>query len=133
MLYGQISNCKIDDKSHKALTFQLNAMFRKYGINQCIQKMAFLAMTSVETGFFQTTSEIYGDSNSSKYKYKGRGILQLTGHENEPVIYKDYQKTLGASYDIITQPDLVAEKIIFGYRLWRMDMEQSNKNIILAT
>ena len=106
-----ISNCKIDDKSHKALTFQLNAMFRKYGINQCIQKMAFLAMTSVETGFFQTTTEIYGGSNSSKYKYKGRGILQLTGHENEPVIYKDYQKTLGASYDIITQPDLVAEKL----------------------
>lgn len=43
----------MDDKSYEGLTYELNSMFRKYGINECIQKMAFLAMTSVETGCFQ--------------------------------------------------------------------------------
>ena len=84
------ANCNIDDKSYQRLTLELNAMFRKHGINECIQKMAFLAMTSVETGFFNTAGEVAGNTSSSQYFYKGRGILQLTGKENEPVMYKDY-------------------------------------------
>jgi hypothetical protein len=104
-------NCNIDDKSYKSLTFQLNAMFRKYNINECIQKIAFLAMTSVETGFFQTTGEIEGDTNSSQYFYKGRGILQLTGDGRNPVIYSDYQNKIGNAYNIIENPNLVSQKL----------------------
>ncbi|WP_445722395.1 CHAP domain-containing protein [Flavobacterium sp.] len=105
------TNCNIDDKSHKALTYQLNAMFRKYNINECIQKIAFLAMTSVETGFFQTAGEIAGNTSSSNYFYKGRGLLQLTGDGNQPVMYSDYQQVIGSSNDIITNPDLIAQKL----------------------
>lgn len=72
-------NCNIDDKSCEGLTKQLNLMFRKYNINECIQKIAFLAMTSVETGFFQTAGEITGNTASSQYFYKGRGLLLYHG------------------------------------------------------
>lgn len=104
-------NCNIDDKSYASLTFQLNAMFRKYGLNECIQKIAFLAMTSVETGFFQTAGEISGNTASSQYFYKGRGLLQLTGDGNQPVMYSDYQQKIGTAHDIIGNPDLVAQKL----------------------
>ncbi len=106
------SNCKIDDKSYERLTHELNSMFAHYDINECIQKIAFLAMTSVETGFFQTAGEIVGDTASSNYHYSGRGILQLTGSGSKPVIYTDYQATLNSKiFDIINNPDLVATNI----------------------
>lgn len=105
------SNCNIDDKSHKRLTHELNTMFSFYGINECIQKMAFLAMTSVETGFFSTAGEVSGSTASSQCHYKGRGILQLTGDGSEPVMYKDYNDTLNKKYDVVANPDLVATNV----------------------
>ncbi|WP_164998669.1 CHAP domain-containing protein [Flavobacterium sp. 140616W15] len=68
-------------------------------------------MTSVETGFFQTAGEISGNTASSQYFYKGRGLLQLTGDGNQPVMYSDYQQKIGTAHDIIGNPDLVAQKI----------------------
>ena len=106
-----LKNCNVDDKSYERLTLELNNMFRKYGINECIQKIAFLAMTSVETGFFRTAGEIAGNTASSQYYYKGRGLLQLTGDGSDPAMYQDYKEYLGGRYDIIHNPDLVSRNI----------------------
>ncbi|GJM53355.1 TIGR02594 family protein [Capnocytophaga catalasegens] len=106
-----LENCNVDDKSYERLTLELNNMFRKYGINECIQKIAFLAMTSVETGFFRTAGEIAGNTASSQYYYKGRGLLQLTGDGSKPTIYEEYKKELGGKYDVVKNPDLVARNI----------------------
>ena len=104
-------NCDVDDKSYERLTLELNNMFRKYDINECIQKIAFLAMTSVETGFFRTAGEIAGNTASSQYYYKGRGLLQLTGDGSSPVMYEEYQKELDGKFDVVKNPNLVARNI----------------------
>ncbi|MCC9063566.1 hypothetical protein [Flavobacterium piscisymbiosum] len=72
--------CNIDDKSYKSLTLQLNAMFRKYNINECIQKNAFLAMKSVETGFFQTGSSIFKVLNIIKLNITSNQKNKLRFH-----------------------------------------------------
>ena len=109
-------NCQIDDKSYKGLTFYLNKTFREHNVRKCVQKMAFLAMTSVETGFFQTAGEIASAAASSKLNYKGRGVLQLTGSsDGEPGNYKTYQKSISNNYDIIKDPELVAQKLSLAF------------------
>mgnify|MGYP000888204946 CR=1 FL=1 len=58
-------------------------------------------MISVETGFFRTAGEIAGNTASSQYYYKGRGLLQLTGDGSSPVIYEEYQKELDGKFDVL--------------------------------
>ncbi|WP_330747282.1 TIGR02594 family protein [Chryseobacterium sp. CP-77] len=99
----------MDRESFADLTMELNAMFRKYDINKCIQKIAFLANVYSETSFFRTAGEESSSHASSGYKYKGRGIQQLTGDGSDPVAYKDYDEKV--SEDIVTYPELVATKL----------------------
>lgn len=99
----------MDRESFADLTMELNAMFRKYDINKCIQKIAFLANVYSETSFFRTAGEESSAHASSGYKYKGRGIQQLTGDGSDPVAYKDYDEKVPE--DIVTYPELVATKL----------------------
>ncbi|QRA41697.1 TIGR02594 family protein [Chryseobacterium cucumeris] len=99
----------MDRESFADLTMELNAMFRKYDINKCIQKIAFLANVYSETSFFRTAGEESSSHASSGYKYKGRGIQQLTGDGSDPVAYKDYDEKVPE--DIVTYPELVATKL----------------------
>ena len=70
----------INDNSVKSLTRELNQMFRRYGINTCIQKITFLAQVNAETGFFKLSQEKPSKYKSSTSFYKGRGLIQLTGN-----------------------------------------------------
>jgi uncharacterized protein (TIGR02594 family) len=99
----------MDRESFADLTMELNAMFRKYDINKCMQKIAFLANVYSETSFFRTAGEESSAHASSGYKYKGRGIQQLTGDGSDPVAYKDYDEKVPE--DIVTYPELVATKL----------------------
>jgi len=98
--------CLIEDKSFATLTKELNLMFRRNKINKCIQKIAFLAETSVETGFFVTARELLSNNASSQDRYKGRGLLQLTWKD----AYEKYQKKI-SGYNIITNPELVEKNV----------------------
>lgn len=99
----------MDRESFADLTFELNKMFSDYGINKCIQKIAFLANVHSETSFFRTAGEETNTYASSGYKYKGRGIQQLTGDGSDPVAYKVYNKEVPE--DIEAYPELVATKL----------------------
>ncbi|MGE8514024.1 MAG: TIGR02594 family protein, partial [Chryseobacterium culicis] len=99
----------MDRESFADLTMELNAMFRKYDINKCIQKIAFLANVYSETSFFRTAGEESSSHASSGYKYKGRGIQQLTGDGSDPVAYRDYDEKVPE--DIVTYPELIATKL----------------------
>lgn len=98
--------CLIEDKSYITLTKELNLMFRRNNINKCIQKIAFLSETSVETGFFVTARELLSNNASSQDRYKGRGLLQLTWKD----AYEKYQKKI-SGYNIVTNPELVEKNI----------------------
>lgn len=99
----------MDRESFADLTFELNAMFSKYSIDKCIQKIAFLANVYSETSFFRTAGEEKSGHASSGYKYKGRGIQQLTGDGSDPVAYGKYDEKVPE--DIVTYPELVASKL----------------------
>lgn len=111
---GKISEA---DRSFEKLTFELNAMFRKYDINRCMQKICFLAQVDAETGFFQESEEAAGNDASSQSVYKGRGIIQLTGARNEgeklynhPGSYQTYADYVG-NQDIVSTPSLIATNL----------------------
>ncbi|WP_443938173.1 TIGR02594 family protein [Pedobacter sp. MW01-1-1] len=96
---GMQESCDITDKTIKSLTAELNAMFSQYGMNRCMQKISFLANVAEETGFFAQSKEEKSKFLSSQSKYKGRGILQITGDKNlstgyyeYPGLYKTYGK-----------------------------------------
>ncbi len=112
---GLKESCQVEDKTFKSLTFELNKMFRKYNINKCIQKITFLAQVNAETGFFSISHEELSKYLSSKSKYKGRGLIQLTGNLNkaktsydDPGPYKEYGKYIGDENKFINNPNLIA-------------------------
>lgn len=116
-IWGGIAKpCPITDKSFETLTSELNQMFKKYGINECIQKISFLAQVGAETGLFRQSVEESGSATSSQSTYKGRGIIQLTGNKdstgfyNSPGAYQQYADYIG-DQSIISNPDKVAENI----------------------
>lgn len=102
-------NTNMDRESFSDLTLELNAMFSKYSINKCIQKIAFLANVHSETSFFRIAGEEKSGHASSGYKYKGRGIQQLTGDGSNPVAYAVYDEMVPE--DIVAHPELVATKL----------------------
>lgn len=95
----------LDDKSVSRLTRELNVCFRKYGISKCIQKIAFLANVCVETSIFKDLDELPSGFESSKSKYKGRGLLHLTGEGN----YKSYKDK--TKVDVVSEPKLLSTNI----------------------
>lgn len=93
----------------------LNDAMREYDINTRFRAAAFLAQIAHESGSFNYTKEI---ESGDKYefrkdlgnvypgdgpKYKGRGLIQITGRAN----YQEVSKALGM--DFINKPELLCE------------------------
>ena len=79
------------------------AGFKKHGITNRNEIAAFLAMVHKETGALRALSEEKSSYASSRSRWKGRGILQLTTERN----YRAYSNFLKRS-DIMSNPDIVA-------------------------
>jgi predicted chitinase len=101
-------NCDIsnEDKTFERLTEEFNKTTKKYGINQCIQKIHFIGQLYWESARFTTGLETssgkkYNPGNHSDSekmgntllgdgpKYKGRGFMQLTWR-NSQIKYLKY-------------------------------------------
>lgn len=132
---GIAEACDIEDKTIKSLTVELNAMFRAYGINRCIQKISFLANLKGETGFFRQSKEEASNYDSSKSVYKGRGILQITGVKatkeskfyDEPGPYRDYGKHVGKENEIVEKPDIISTNLHYAVDVggWLFEQKKS--------
>lgn len=98
--------------------FDNKLILNKYDITTKIRKAAFFAQLAHETAGFKYLHELGGASYFKKYdgrmgngvgegaKYKGRGLIQLTGKDN----YRAYGKKLGV--DLLNNPDLAAAPAI---------------------
>lgn len=93
--YGQISQILIDFlNSPEAI--------ETYKINTPERRAAFVGQVAVETTFLTKLTEDPSSYASSRSRYKGRGLIQLTGKAN----YKAAGQALGL--DLVTNPDQVA-------------------------
>ncbi len=105
--------CNIDNKSFESFTEELNDAFKRHGITTCIQKISFLAQSAAETNF-QQNYEMPSRFASSGWKYKGRGIIQLTGSDSSPGIYKKYANASHINNpNIIDNPDLLSISLYY--------------------
>lgn len=94
-------------------------LFPEFGITTPLRIAHFLAQATAETGGFRYLKEIWGPTAAQKgyegrsdlgntitgdgFRFRGRGIFQLTGRDN----YERYAKRL--SLDIGCNPDLCCE------------------------
>jgi len=102
----------------------LNKYMGKYDINTPERAIAFLAQVGTESGGLKFTKEQGNDSYFGKYefrqdlgntqagdglRFKGRGLIQLTGRANYQKMSEKVGKDLVSNPQLVEEPDLAVE------------------------
>jgi putative chitinase len=103
----------------------LNLAMEQFQINNRLRMAAFIAQVGHESGQFRYVKELGGDQYLSKYdtgtlaerlgntpeadgdgqKYRGRGLIQITGHDN----YLACSKALFGDNRLLSTPELLEQ------------------------
>ena len=88
----------------------INKFAASYGLNSPEQRFHFYTQIAAETGGLSSLGELPSKHASSKLKYKGRGILQLTGRSNYQA-FQNYLTSKNYKFDIMNNPDLLTNNM----------------------
>jgi hypothetical protein len=88
------------DRSIELLPF-INQYLQEFKMNTCEERIMFFSQIAEETDNLRLITEEKSDWGSSKSKYKGRGMFQLTGSSNNKK-FGEYCKTLGHEIDFVS-------------------------------
>lgn len=117
---ARLSNARID-RATEWLP-EIDAAMKEFEINTPIRQAMFLAQIGYESSGFRNSTEIWGPSDQQHgyegrkdlgnvvpgdgYKFKGRGLIQLTGRANYA------EATLALDADLLTHPELLGEPVL---------------------
>ena len=99
---------QVSDKKSKDFLPYINQYLTEFGIASCVERIHFFAQIAEETTQLHDLSELPSGYASSKSKYKGRGLMQLTGWEFNYKPFEAYCKSLGYNVDFENSPEEVA-------------------------
>lgn len=100
----------------------INQYMEEFGINTRLRICHFIAQIAHESGELRYTEEIASGAayegrkdlgNTQKgdgVRFKGRGLIQLTGHNNYKA-YNDYLVRNGMKVDLLKTPELLAKPL----------------------
>ena len=106
----------------------LNKYLDKYGVNTPNRVLAFLSQIGHESGGFKYTQELASGSAyegntdlgnvyaGDGVKYKGRGLIQLTGRANYQKMSEKTGKDLINNPQLVEQPDLATEVSVIWWK-----------------
>ena len=115
--FGQ---CAHESNNFKAFSENLN--YSAQGLNGIFKK--YFPTPASTTGYARNPQKIANkvyanrmgngpESSGDGYKFRGRGPIQLTGHDN----YAAFASSVGRP-DVMTNPDIVAGELAFESALW---------------
>lgn len=115
--FGQ---CAHESNNFKAFSENLN--YSAQGLNGIFKK--YFPTPASTTGYARNPQKIANkvyanrmgngpESSGDGYKFRGRGPIQLTGHDN----YAAFSSAVGRP-DVMTNPDIVAGELAFESALW---------------
>lgn len=121
----QIAGSNTVEKRIKAFSAGVNATFERFNVDTKLRIVHFLAQIMHESGGFKWLRELWGPTEQQKkydppfnlaktlgnfnkgegFKYRGRGLIQLTGKYNYQKFTDEVGKDFGTNF--VLQPDLV--------------------------
>jgi putative chitinase len=108
--------------SEKILPY-LNQYLNSFGINSCEERILFFTQIAEETDNLRLLTEGKSDWASSSSKFKGRGIIQLTGSRNYENFGK-YCRSLGDDVNFLESPEKINEPkyaVLSAFWFWNVN------------
>jgi len=93
------------DRSIELLPF-INQYLKEFKMNTCEERIMFFSQIAEETDNLRLITEEKSDWGSSKSKYKGRGMFQLTGSSNYKK-FGEYCNSLKDDIDFVNYPERI--------------------------
>jgi len=93
------------DRSIELLPF-INQYLQEFKMNTCEERIMFFSQIAEETDNLRLITEEKSDWGSSKSKYKGRGMFQLTGSSNYKK-FGEYCNSLKDDIDFVNNPEKI--------------------------
>jgi predicted chitinase len=93
------------DRSIELLPF-INQYLKEFKMNTCEERIMFFSQIAEETDNLRLITEEKSDWGSSKSKYKGRGMFQLTGSSNYKK-FGEYCNSLKDDIDFVNYPEKI--------------------------